>query len=99
MANYSLSELADQDLEDISEYTTRNYGRKQTFDYKASIKQAARTAANFPSIGRPYTTKKGNIFQRYNVGRHAMFYQPTEAGIFIVRVLHLMMDFDRHLDS
>ena len=55
--------------------------------------------ANFPSMGRPYTTKKGRVYQRHNVGEHAVFFRPTEQGIFIVRILGLMMDFDRHLDD
>jgi toxin ParE1/3/4 len=66
--------------------------------YKAGIIQSAQITANFPSMGRPYTTKNGKVFQKYNVGEHALFYRPTETGILIVRVLHLKMDFDRHID-
>ena len=99
MADFVLSKLADQDLEDIAAYTVLNFGINEALEYKASIAQSAKTAGHFPSIGKPYTTQKGHVFQRYNIGRHALFYQPTEAGIFIVRILHQMMDLDRHLDE
>lgn len=99
MANFVLSKLADQDLEEIATYTILNFGANEALEYKASIAQSAKTAAQFPSIGRSYTTQKGHIFQRYNVGRHALFYQPTKTGIFIARILHQMMDFDRHLEE
>lgn len=97
MASYEYSKLADRDLDRIAAYTFINFGEKQTRAYRVSIDQAARTVANFPSMGRPYTTKDGVTFQKYNVGEHALFFQPIEKGVFIVRVLHLMMDFDRHL--
>ena len=99
MASYKYSKLADRDLDGIAEYTFLNFGERQARAYRVSIDHAASTAADFPSLGRPYTTKKGRIYQKYNVGEHALFYRPSEAGIFIVRVLHLMMDFDRHLDG
>jgi toxin ParE1/3/4 len=98
MADYQRSKLAEQDFRQIARYTLRNFGLRQAQEYESSLVQAAKTAANFPSIGRPYTTKKGSVYQQYNVGRHALFYRATESGVFIVRVLHLMMDFDRHLD-
>ncbi len=97
MANYQFSKLADSDLKDIADYTVMNFGVPKAREYKALLIQSAKTAANFPSIGRPYTTEQGRVFQRFNVGRHVLFYQPSEQGIFIVRVLHLMMDFDQHL--
>ncbi len=98
MARPEYSKEADSDLDGIAEYTFLNFGEDQTREYRALLDQAARTAANFPSLGRPYTTKKGRVYQRYNAGRHVIFYRPTESGIFVVRVLHQMMDFDRHLD-
>ena len=97
MAQYERSKFAEEDFRKIARYTLTNFGVKQAQDYEALLTQAAKTAANFPSIGKPYTTKKGKIYQQYNAGMHALFYRPTDTGIFIVRVLHLMMDFDRHL--
>jgi toxin ParE1/3/4 len=97
MAEYKLSRLAQADLEEITEYTALNFGERQAVVYSDQIHSAAQTAASFPSFGLPYTTKAGRVFQKYNSGRHAVFYQPNEQGIFIVRVLHSMMDFDQYL--
>lgn len=98
MADCVFSSEAESDLRGIIRYTAKHFGLAQARAYPAQLKQAAQTAANFPSIARSYTTQQGQIFQQYNVGRHALFYQPTETGIFVVRILHLMMKFDRHLD-
>ena len=46
-----------------------------------------------------YTTKAGKAFRKYDSGRHGLFYQSVEDGILVVGILHLMMDFDRHLDQ
>ncbi|MGJ8531693.1 MAG: type II toxin-antitoxin system RelE/ParE family toxin [Alphaproteobacteria bacterium] len=99
MADYKYSRLADRDLDGIAEYTAINFGIRQARAYRAVIDQSAKTVASFPSMGRPYATQKGTAFFKYNVGEHALFYQPTDTGVLIVRVLHLMMDFDRHLDT
>lgn len=98
MARPQFSKAAESDLEAIAEYTFLNFGEAQAREYQALLDLAARTAANFPRLGRPYTTKAGRVYQRYNAGRHSIFYRSTESGIFIVRVLHQMMDIDRHLD-
>ncbi len=97
MAKFQFSKLAERDLEDIAHYTVANFGVSKALEYKALLIQSAKTAASFPSIGQTYITEQGQIFQRLSVGRHVLFYQPSEQGIFIVRVLHLRMDFDQHL--
>lgn len=99
MANAELSKQAVHDLRGIADYTLEQFGIGQALDYDVLIDRAIHMAANFPSIGFPYATKKGRIFHKYNAGRHAIFYQPEEGGIFVVRILHLMMDFDRHLEG
>ncbi|MEM8646468.1 MAG: type II toxin-antitoxin system RelE/ParE family toxin [Pseudomonadota bacterium] len=99
MAKYQYSELAAGDLEGIAEYTFLNFGEKQARAYRVSIDHAAATVANFPSLGRPYETKSGTLYFKYNVGEHALFYRQVGSDILIIRVLHLVMDFDRHLET
>ena len=98
MADYVLSSAAESDLRDIIRYTAENFGFAQARAYPVQLRQAAETAASFPSIGRTYRTTGGTTLRQYNVGRHALFYRPTETGILVVRILHLVMDFDLHLD-
>jgi len=92
MADYVLSKRADRDFEEIALYSIRNFGEERARRYSISLRTGMETAASWPSIGRPYTTSSGVTYQRYPVGRHVLFYQPTEAGILIV-----MMELDRHL--
>lgn len=98
MADWLLSKEAANDLDGITEYTTRHFGEKQARLYAAEIKRAIQVAADFPLLARPHITGAGEVFQRYNVGQHAIFYQQTAQTILVVRIMHGMMDFDRHLD-
>ena len=98
MASYKLSQLAQLDLEEITTYTVLTFGEKQARLYNSQMHSAAQTAADFPPVGVSYVTRRGAVFQKCNSGRHALFYQPTDDGIFVVRILHQMMDFDAHLD-
>ncbi len=98
MVAYKLSKKAQSDVDDITVYTALHFGEEQAVNYTDNIHDAARLATHFPNLGRQYTTIKGSVYRQYNVGRHALFYQPIEGGIFIVRILHQMMDFDRHLE-
>lgn len=97
MGSYRLSGQAEADLDGIAVYTTLRFGAAQARKYKTAIIQSVETAATFPAVGRAYTTGAGERFRRYNVGRHAIFYRIDDDGIFVARILHQMMDFDRHL--
>jgi toxin ParE1/3/4 len=87
------------DLKAIFKYTFRRYGLKQAEKYQTDLKRSAQTAAQFPYLGRRYTTRNGKLFMRYNSGRHVIFYVDTESGgITVVRILHDAMNFDDYLD-
>ena len=98
MAKVTYSELARYDLMDIYGYTYRTFGLAQADRYDADIRSSIRTAALFTQVGRPYATRRGARFHRYNSGRHVIFYLVESDGILIVRILHGRMDFDRHLE-
>lgn len=100
MAKWLLSEAADDDLEEISAYTARRFGPNQARTYTAEIKRGLGIAAapDFSFLTKPYTTSSGNEFERYDIGRHAVFFTREQGRILIVRILGLNMDFDRHLD-
>lgn len=97
MADYVLSSVAETDLRKIIRHTALSFGLAKARDYPNQLVQAAKTAARFPEIGRRYTTSNGDVFRKYDVGRHALFYQPTDSGILVVRILHVKMNFDEHL--
>ena len=70
MHKYTLSSRADNDLDDITDYTLEIWGENQTRDYITGF---------------------------YNYKAHTIFYEPTEKGIFVVRILGQRQDFERHL--
>lgn len=98
MANYKLSKLAELDIDDITAFTAKRWGERQALAYPEQLRSGAQFVANFPTWGKTYTTKRGRVYQRYRIGKHMLFYRPVDDGIFVVRILHVSMDFDRHLD-
>lgn len=98
MSSFRLSALASSDLADIYLYGARRWGRAQADAYDRDLRSSVRTAAHFPQIGRRYETVSGIELRCYLSGRHVIFYRIEDDGIFIIRVLHGRMDFDRHLE-
>ncbi len=99
MARVKYSQAVDRDLDGVAEYTVLQFGENQARTYRAMIDQSAEAIADFPAIGRTYTTEQGRVFRKHNVGEHALFYVPQTNGVLVVRVLHLKSDFDRYLDG
>jgi len=98
VAEYALSTAARGDLETITNYTIDTFGVEQAVSYNAQMHRAAQLVADFPALGSPYVTRGGERLQKFMSGSHALFYQPTDQGVLIVRILHGAMDFERHLD-
>ena len=91
------SRQAERDLDGIFDYTVGRYGGQQAITYTDRIRDAANTIAQFPMLGRAYTTKNGREFRRFASGRHMIFYQIEEDTVFVVRILYDGMDFDSWL--
>ena len=98
MQRYKLSRKAQDDLEKIIEYSASNFGVKQARLYASQIQQSIQIASEFPKTGRQYSTKNEHLFRQYNCGRHAIFYAERSEHIFVVRILHLRMDIENHLE-
>lgn len=97
MSKVRFSRLAQFDLKEIYKYGSRRWGPDQAEQYDRDLRSSATTVSLFPNLGRSYSTKNGQDFRRYNSGRHVIFYRDEDDGIFIIRLLHDRMDFDRHL--
>jgi len=96
VGSYRLTGPAESDLAAITEYTACRFGEQQARRYAAELHRAATMAADFPFLARAYTTVAGRTLRIYSCGRHGLFFVPGEEEIVIVRILHLMLDFDRH---
>lgn len=96
MHKYTLSSRADNDLDDITDYTLEIWGENQTRDYITGFLQCFQSLANKPDLGRN-AAEYAPLLKRYNYKAHTIFYEPTEKGIFVVRILGQRQDFERHL--
>ena len=94
--NLIVSPLAQQDIDDIFQYTLETWGERQLEKYGDILKAAMSGLTENPRIG---TEKRGTPFRSFHVGSHTIFYKIGEKAIHIIRVLHESMDFPRHVPS
>lgn len=98
MAKYILSKRAAADIAGIAGHSLRQWGELRTEGYMAALKQTFRTLAEFPGIGQDASDIRAG-YLRMQIASHIVFYQPADAGIRIVRVLHKRMDPRRHIST
>jgi toxin ParE1/3/4 len=96
MKRYVLSPRAQQDIDDIWEYTAEHWNVRQAEIYLRQIQRAIETVAAEPKIARACDDIRPGYW-KYPAGRHVLFFRVTDKGINVVRVLHSRMDFERHL--
>lgn len=96
MAEYRLSEKADDDLRQIYLFSYEQFGEAQADTYLLGLEERFRTLAEQPTLGKKIDHIRAGYF-RYEYMRHSIFYTLHEEGILVVRVLHGSMDAERHL--
>ncbi|BAZ53516.1 plasmid stabilization system [Nostoc sp. NIES-4103] len=84
MNNYSLSEAAIKDLDEICEYIARSNPKaaSKLFD---NIRTKCKLVASFPMLGKSYTKLVPNL-RGFFVDDYIIFYYPREDGISIAPV-------------
>ncbi len=95
MADYVLSNRADDDLSEMYAYSYREFGEDQADSYFARISTCLNTLAASPHLGRPAEDLHPGL-HRHTCAAHAIFYILTDTGIFVARILHQSMDTPRH---
>lgn len=96
MGEYQLSGKADEDLDDIYEFSIRQFGEKVADEYFLSLTDCLLKLADSPKLGRDCSDILAGCF-RFECGRHSIFYKVTKKGIFVIRVLHQSMNPDVHM--
>src|SRR6516164_4545371 len=96
MSGYVLSPRAKADLDDIWDYTERNWGTEQAKAYIRLIGAAIQTVSTSPARGKACDHIRAG-YRKYPAGSHVVFFRLTDGGINVVRILHRRMDFNRHL--
>ena len=96
LKNVVLSPLAQQDLDDIWEYSFANWGLEKAESYTYEIRATVMRLSQFPERGRlcDFIRKE---YRRLDHGSHTIFYVRSDTHIDVKRILHQSVDFDRQL--
>lgn len=98
MRKYYLSELAQQDLIEIVDYTLDKWGDRQALKYSNEIQEQLQLLAECPDIGRSCDSLLPGLL-RFEVKKHVVFYLRDDDGIRVVRVIHeSVMPLPRYFD-
>jgi toxin ParE1/3/4 len=84
---YALSEAADADIAGIARHSITQWGLARAERTLLELHQAFETLRDLPDLGRGAGHVRPGYF-RFDHQSHSVFYQKTDFGIFIVRVLH-----------
>jgi toxin ParE1/3/4 len=90
MTQCKFTETARCDLEDITEYTVKAWGKQQTMKYLDELQSKTIALSHNPNIG----TRRDNIYPSllsFPIRKHVIYYLKQEEGITIVRILHAHM--------
>ncbi len=87
---------AQQDIEEIWNYSFERFGAKRAEAYIRDIDRAAQRVAEDPRRGRPCDDIRAG-YRKFSVGSHVLFFRVAEGGLVVVRILHQRMDFERQL--
>ena len=89
------TDSAKRDLEDITEYTVKLWGKPQTIKYLDEIQSKTIALSHNPNIG----TQQNDIYPTllsFPVRKHVIYYLKQKEGIVIVRILHTHMCYKLH---
>ena len=87
MFNYDLSEKANNDLENISDYTKVQFGNEQAITYSEKLRSIFRMLCQFPEMGKTRNELQRGLLS-FPCESHVIFYQVLLGQIKIVRILH-----------
>jgi len=96
VGEYSLSQAAEEDVRKIYRYSLENFGETKAAAYLLSLDECFLILAGNPDVGKDVSYIRSGYYQ-FSHDRHAVFYKRDDAGVFIVRVLHAVMEHSKHL--
>ena len=91
MSGYIISSQADEDLQEIYDYSEDNWGEKQATKYLREIYAVFDLLATNPNIGRR-RRELGSEICSVSHSSHLVYFMHWEGKIAIVRVLHASRD-------
>ena len=99
MAKVILRQEAIDDLNNIWDYTYKEWSEKQADKYYATLKFACMQIGENPELGKEYKGINRNLLG-LRTGKHIIFYQNvTDDEIEVIRILHESMDLINRLND
>ena len=98
MPRYTLSPSAKADISEIRQYTTEQWGEKQTEKYTIQLRNRMKCLSENPKPGKERSEIQEGIYI-YPEGNHFIVYKISGDEIEIARVLHQSMDYEYHLSQ
>jgi len=96
MAEYYLSQKADDDLTSCFRYGVENFGLDRAVQYLHAMHDKFALLAENPNVGRD-ASELAPRMRSFRQGSHVVFYQSDNTGVLIARVLRKEMDFKQHI--
>jgi toxin ParE1/3/4 len=93
MPRVSLSPRASTDIEDILDHGARLFGEAAAEAYLRGLNDVYRLLDDYPFAGQ-IEEETGLGFRRWHYRNHRLFYQVTDEGVLILRILHYARDLD-----
>ncbi len=93
---YELSNIADNDIEEIFDYTEKEYGFDKAIIYVSGFEELFSSLVDNPELGRTRTEIKKGL-RSIPKDEHIVFYRILSDHIRIVRVLHGSRDLPNFL--
>ena len=92
MAEYCFSPRAQQDLDEIFDYTAAQWGLQQALNYTDIIEVACANLTVAPQLAQDcFYIRRG--YQRQSVERHVIYFlMLSDGNIEIIRILHQRME-------
>ncbi len=95
MGRYLLSPRAQEDLDDIWDFSAESWGAEKAESYLRGLWIGIQAIADDPKRGQQFDLRPG--YYRFSIGRHVLFFKPVDDGVHVFRILHQSMDFERHI--
>jgi toxin ParE1/3/4 len=93
---YRLSNKAAADLHKIAKYTAQEFGAAQAKAYLTGIDEAVIQLTEQPLLAQQAGELRAD-YRRYLFQKHIIYFQTTDYGIYVVRVLHQHLKLSLHI--
>lgn len=98
MGIYKLSSEAEMDLAELYEFGIYKFGLHQAQKYFYGMHKTFEVLAENIDLGRDASELITDL-KRFSYKAHTIFYLHMASGIFILRVLSQLMDYERNLQN